>query len=491
MKAAANREVGEMEYLMDLRLWIRKLEEIGKLKKIRGANWDLEIGTLWDIIGSEPDPSSALFSEIPGYPPEYAVLINPQNSQRISALASGMTEEESVLPPIEYVRALKSRMKRIRSQPRILPRIVQDAPFMENVDEAEKIDLYKFPAPRWNEADGGELEARYLGTGCVCITRDPDSGVANLGIYRVMIHDKNLLGLYMSPNKDGMTNMRKHHATGKPMPIAVTFGQDLVTYWAAEHKHPHAESEYEYAGGIRQKPVEVVTGRHTGLPIPASAEIVVEGFVMPNELRDEGPFGEWVGYYSSGTKPEPVIRVKSVMFRDNPIIFGHPHLRAEVVGMPWRWAAAVWNRLEACGVPDVRGVWAYGQLWTVVAIRQRYPGHARQAGIIAAQTKPGSVGARFTLVVDDDIDPSDSQAVLWAMGTRMNPVEDIQIMRRSWSSSIDPMVPPGTPSEACFTSRAVFDACRPFEWKDNFPQATGPSPELRQRTYEKWKSILG
>lgn len=479
-----------MEYLMDLRLWAKKLDEIGKLKKINGANWDLEIGTLWDIIGSQPDPCSALFTGIPGYPKNFAVLVNPQNSQRISALACGMSEEDSVLPPLEYVRKLKSRMKRIHDQPHIAPVTVKEARFLENVDEDANINLYKFPAPRWNQGDGNDDQNRYIGTGCVCITADPDSGTVNLGIYRIVIHDEKTLGLYMSPNKDGMANMKKYHAAGKPMPIAVTFGQDLVTYWAAEHKHPHAESEYEYAGGIRQKPIEVVFGAHTGLPIPASAEIVVEGFVHPDDLRDEGPFGEWVGYYSTGTKPESVIHVKSVMFRDDPIIFGHPHLKAEAVGMPWRWAAAVWNRLEACGVPDVKGVWAYGQLWTVVSICQRYPGHARQAGIIASQTKPGSIGARYTIVVDDDIDPSDSQAVLWAMGTRMNPIEDIEILRRSWSSSIDPMIPPNTPAAACFTSKAVFDACKPYEWRQQFPSATGPSLELRASVYEKWKSLL-
>src|SRR5581483_4974100 len=408
-----------------------------------------------DIIGSQPDPCSALFSEIPGYPKNFAVLVNPQNSQRISALACGMSEEDSLLPPLEYVRNLKSRMKKIHDQPRIPPVTVKEAPFFENVDEAGNIDLYKFPAPRWNQGDGNEDQNRYIGTGCVCITADPDSGTVNLGIYRIVIHDEKTLGLYMSPNKDGMANMKKYNA-----------------------------------GGIRQKPIEVVIGAHTGLPIPASAEIVIEGFVHPNDLRDEGPFGEWVGYYSTGTKPESVIHVKSVMFRNDPIIFGHPHLKAEAVGMPWRWAAAVWNRLDACGVPDVKGVWAYGQLWTVVSICQRYPGHARQAGIVASQTKPGSIGARFTIVVDDDIDPSDSQAVLWAMGTRMNPIEDIEIIRRSWSSSIDPMIPPNTPAAACFTSKAVFDACKPYEWRQQFPSATGPSLELRASVYEKWKSLL-
>src|ERR1043166_7961687 len=129
-----------MEYLMDLRLWAKKLEEIGKLKKISGADWDLEIGTLWDIIGSQPDPCSALFSEIPGYPKGYSVLINPQNSQRISALACGMTEQESTLPPLEYVRQLKSRMKKIHDQPRIPPEIVKDAQFLENVNEGNSID---------------------------------------------------------------------------------------------------------------------------------------------------------------------------------------------------------------------------------------------------------------------------------------------------------------------------------------------------------------
>ena len=475
-----------MEYLTDLRTWIKKLEEIGRLKRIHGANWNLEIGALWNIIGSRLDPPSALFDEIPGYPKDYRVLVNSQNSQRISALAQGMTEEESLLSPMDYVRALKMRLQRIKSHPVIPTTVLKEASFLENIREGDSIDMFEFPTPHWSELDGG----RYIGTGCVCIIRDPETGYVNLGTYRVMIQDKQSLGLYMSPIRNGTTIMRKYHSAGKSMPIAITFGQDLITYWAAVHLEPYGRSEYEYAAGVRGAPIDVINGFRTGLPIPASAEIVVEGEVEPNDVREEGPLAEWVGYYSSGRKPEPLIRVRSVMFRKNPIIFGHPELRAEVVGMPWAKSAYVWNKLEECGVPDIKGVWSYGQLMTLIAIQQRYPGHARQAALLATQLKEGSIGSRYTIIVDEDIELTDIQQVLWAIATRSNPSEDIEIIRRNWSSPIDPMVPKGTPKENCFSSRAIIDACKPYEWKEEFPPSTGPSQELRSRILEKWRDVI-
>jgi 4-hydroxy-3-polyprenylbenzoate decarboxylase len=148
--------------------------------------------------------------------------------------------------------------------------------------------------------------------------------------------------------------------------------------------------------------------------------------------------------------------------------------------------------LERAGVPDVVGVYCPPEgntrLLTVVAIRQRYPGHARQAGMIASQCHAAAYLGRFTVVVDEDIDPTDMKDVWWAMTTRCDPAEDIEILRRCWSGPLDPIVQRGKKG---FNSRAVIDACRPYEWIKDFPASVIVPPELAQQVRQKWgKQIL-
>ena len=147
----------------------------------------------------------------------------------------------------------------------------------------------------------------------------------------------------------------------------------------------------------------------------------------------EGPFGEWTGYYASHVREEPIIRIRRVYFRNDPIMAGAPPSRppteATFYKSFWR-SAMVWEELERAGVPDVVGVYCPPEgntrLLTVVAIRQRYPGHARQAGMIASQCHAAAYLGRFTVVVDEDIDPTDMKDVWWAMTTRCDPIEDIR-----------------------------------------------------------------
>jgi 4-hydroxy-3-polyprenylbenzoate decarboxylase len=251
------------------------------------------------------------------------------------------------------------------------------------------------------------------------------------------------------------------------------------------------ESELEWIGAIRGEPVEVIEGPLTGLPIPAASEIAIEGFFLPDQRRDEGPFGEFTGYYASSTRPEPVLRVERVMHRDDPILLGAPRGRPPDDPTFWQTrlkAAAIWDQLDAAGVPDVVGVWCHhpnSNLFVVVAIRQRYAGHARQAGLIAQQCAAGVGFGRWVVVVDDDIDPSDIDDVLWAMSTRTDPERSIEITRFSTNTPLDTARPP---EDRLFASRCVVDACRPWEWRDRYPVVAQTSPALARKMYEKWAS---
>ncbi|MDP2726992.1 MAG: UbiD family decarboxylase, partial [Dehalococcoidia bacterium] len=144
------------------------------------------------------------------------------------------------------------------------------------------------------------------------------------------------------------------------------------------------------------------------------------------------------------------------------------------------------------GVPDVTGVWCHpaggSRMIIVLSIKQRFAGHARQAATIASQCRAGAYLCRFVIVVDDDIDPSDTYNVLWAMASRTDPQQDIDIMRKCWSSKTDPLI--RKESTSYFNSRAIIDACRPFDWIDEFPPVSESSPELCKRITEKFGKYL-
>ena len=160
------------------------------------------------------------------------------------------------------------------------------------------------------------------------------------------------------------------------------------------------------------------------------------------------------------------------MYRNDPIITGAPPYRPSPgAENNLIRAAYIWDYLDKAGVPDVRGV-AYYQtrLLVVVAIKQRYPGHAKQAALIASQCRAAALLTRYVVVVDEDIDIWDSNELLWALCTRTDPVKDIEILRRCWSNPIDPIIPP---SERGFQSRGIIDACRPYEWMQRVSRGVG------------------
>jgi 4-hydroxy-3-polyprenylbenzoate decarboxylase len=231
----------------------------------------------------------------------------------------------------------------------------------------------------------------------------------------------------------------------------------------------------------------------TGLPIPAAAEIVIAGEVPPPsvEARAEGPFGEWTGYYASATRPEPVIRIERLYHRDDPIILGmppekfagsHSHL-----ALPTH-AKNVRERVLKSGVEDVLDVWDLAIPGiTVVQVRQRYAGHAMKAALAAS----GEYMQRFVVVVDEDINPRDPNDVLWAIGTRCDPATSLTVLKGCQSSWLDPRIPPDRKKAGDLTSsRAIINACKPFDWIDEFPKKNEISHELRRKTLEKWTELF-
>jgi 4-hydroxy-3-polyprenylbenzoate decarboxylase len=473
--------------MSDLREWLKRVERLGELEKIDGVDWNLELAALAELVNEkfaahERARPALLFDNIQGYPAGRRVAANLVSSVGRLSLTLGM---DPALGEFDFIQQWRHRAKEITA---IEPETVKDGTLFEHTTRGDDIDLFQFPVPRWHELDGG----RYIGTDDLVVTRDPDDGWVNVGTYRVMIHTKDRIGLHMSPGKHGRVHRDKYFAAGKPCPVAISFGHHPIYFLVASTDAPYGVSEYAYAGGILGAPAKLVAGPLTGLPLPADSELAIEGEVILGETTVEGPFGEWTGYYAS-SQNEPVIRVKAVYHRRDPILCGFPLLRpssGDNLHSSLMRAGFLWNALEDAGVPDVRAVWAHpaaGRFMTVIAIRQRYPGHARQAAVIASQCRAGAYLGRYVVVVDDDVDITKSDEVIWAIGTRSDPKRSIEILDRCWSGPLDPAIPR---EEKGFSSRALIDATRPYEWRDQFPAVSGASAELREKVGKKWSALL-
>jgi 4-hydroxy-3-polyprenylbenzoate decarboxylase len=313
-----------------------------------------------------------------------------------------------------------------------------------------------------------------------------------------MIQNEKQVGIYMSPGKHGRVHRDKFDERGERMPVVVVAGGDPMNFLAACSEFPPAMCEYDIVGGMRGEAVKVIKGKHTGLPFPANSEIVIEGFIEPGKRLPEGPFGEWTGYYASDIREEPVLDIKAIYHRNDPIILGCPPQRPPDELGRYRAvtrSALLRENIRRAGVPDVTDVWAHevggARMLLAVAIKQRYPGHARQVGHIASQCHVGAYAGKFVIVVDDDIDVSSLEDMTWAMLSRSDPATSIDIIPEAWSTPLDPRISPEEKAKGNFrNSRAIIDACRPFHWRNEFPPVNAMSPELAKKARKKWGHLL-
>lgn len=470
----------------DLRPYIEEFRRIGELRTIEGADWNLEVGTITEVSSGLENPPALLFDSIKGHQKGFRILSCIFNTQRRTAISFGLPENLSGIP---LVSAYRKKMKEMRPSP---PREVSDGPIFENVvTKQEDIDLLKFPTPKWHKDDGG----RYIGTVDAVVMKDPDEGWVNLGNYRVMIHDKNTAAVWIGPGKHGMIIQKKYWAKGLSCPVAVVCGIDPPLYSATSGSVDWGTSEYDFAAGVVGSPYKVVRGKMTDLPIPAYSEIAFEGEIPPPDVesRLEGPFGEWTGYYASGSRKEAVIHVKAVYHRNDPIITGYllpGRTYCNGYDLPLVFSSHAWNALERAKVPGVKGAWLPEptfRFMVVVSLKQLYAGHAKQAAFAVLANPTGGYNARFVVVVDDDIDPTNLKDVLWAMGTRCDPDSQIDVVRGCWSGPLDTMLSPRKKEAGDYTnSVAIILATKPFHWMNEFPKSSSPDPSYAQEVAKKW-----
>ncbi len=471
--------------MKDLREFITKVKDLGELRVIENADWNLEIGAMTFLAAENANPPALLFDKIKGYSPGYRVFTIPFTTEKRIALALGLPLEASRM---ELVKAMRDRA--IKSDVFIPPVEVKEAPIMENVHTGSDVDLFEFPTPKWQQLDPG----RYIGTGDLVIVKDPDTGWVNVAVYRVQIHDKNTATIFMEVGRHGNIIRHKYWAKGKGCPVAVCCGGNPLFTDAAASPLPWETSEYDYMGWLGGKPVEIINGPTTGLPIPAYSEIVLEGEMVPPETQTlhEGPFSEWTGHYvHSG--PVPAFKVKSILHRDDPIILGRiPFIGRGIAAGSSHIikAARLWRELDKL-VPGIKGVWSpreFGGTATVISLEQKYGGHAKQAALMALAHM--GYMHKYIIVVDDDVDPSNIREVTWAIGLRAEP-EEFDIIRGCFGGGLDPILPPHKRTARDFShSAAIILACKPYYWSKDFSASVDVDPELREQVKNKWGTIL-
>jgi UbiD family decarboxylase len=348
----------------------------------------------------------------------------------------------------------------------------------------------QFPTPRYREHDGG----RYIGTGVAVINRDPESGYVNVGTYRVQLHDRATLGIWMSPGQQGREICEAYWRQERSAPVALAFGLDPALFMCAHGKLPWGLSELDVVGGLYGEPLEYVEGALTGLPLPAHAEVVVEGEIPPpgQESRLEGPFGEWPGYYAVGAvgpaEMQPVVRVQALYQRPSPILLSQPPTwyGAPTRALPFE-SGALWAQLEAAGVPGITGVFQHTMYLIAVSIRQLYAGHAKQAGLGVLACAAGARNGRWVVVVDEDIDVTSVDELVWALQTRTDPRDDIDILSGMWSTPLDPRMTPQQRAAGDHTnSRAVVYAVRPYGWRQQFPKVSRIDNATKDDVYRRF-----
>ncbi|MBI2998851.1 MAG: UbiD family decarboxylase [Deltaproteobacteria bacterium] len=490
VQAAPVKEPGRGP-IQDLRDWLDRVDEIGELIRIKEpVDCIEEMGAIGYLVAKQTPSPAILIEKTKGYEKSPVGAMHLWNILGPSLKRIALTlEEPPETPTVELIRRVKEKLKE-RKPPREVAR--NQAPFYENSRTGNDVDLLELPIPKHWPLDGG----RYAGTADAVITRDPDSGYLNIGTYRMMLQGKNQVGLYLSPGKDARLHITRAWQKDQPIQVAAAWGIDPLFMVIGSQTFPKNVSEYEFAGGVKGQPIPVVRGMATDLLLPASAEFVVEGVIGPNSVKKEGPFGEFPGYYGRPEAGCPLVEVTAVHYRSNPILTNalmadYPSNEQSGFFSIIR-SARIWDDLEKLGIPGIRGVYCHpaaagGFGMTVLSLEQRYAGHAAQALALAAQVPGGAYYTKWIIAVDEDVDPTDTNQVIWAMSSRCNPVEDIDLLRNTWSTWLDPTQNP--PEKRPYGSKALINACKEHRYLPVFAKRTALRREIYDQVASRWREL--
>ncbi len=475
----------------NLQEFVKRLEAEGELLRIREpVSAELEITEITDRVVKAGGPA-LLFEKVKGS--ELPVLTNAFGSLRRMCLALGVESLEELSQEISdflQVEAPDSLFKKLKLVPKLsrlknmFPRMVKKAPCQEIVLRGDEVDLTRLPILKCWPKDGGPFI-----TLPVVITKHPETGVRNAGMYRLQVFDRKTTGMHWHTHKGGAQHYRVAERLGKRLPVAVAIGPDPAVTYAATAPLPEDVDEFVFAGFLRGKPVELVRCLTVPLEVPAESQIVLEGYVEPGERRLEGPFGDHTGYYSL---PDyyPVFHVTCMTMRRNAL---YP---ATIVGRPPQEDCYMAKATERLFLPlikktlpeivdmnlPIEGVF---HNLAFVSIDKRYPGHARKVAC-ALWGLGQMMFTKIIVIFDKEVNVQDLSECLWRLGNNVDPARDVFFVQGP-VDALDHASP-----YPFYGSKMAIDATR--KWPEegfgrDWPEVIEMAPEIKERVDRMWKKL--
>ncbi|HEV8608955.1 MAG TPA: menaquinone biosynthesis decarboxylase [Thermoanaerobaculia bacterium] len=471
--------------------FLRALESDGDLVRVRReVSSRLEIAEIADRAVKGDGPA-LLFENVAGSSMPVAINLFASQRRMLRALGLSSFEEwDSRLEPLLDPRPPEGLLEKLKTIPKmtelaqIFPKTVRSAACQEVVETGEQVDLTRLPVLTCWPEDAGPFITLPL-----VITKDPASGKVNVGVYRMQVFDRNTTAMHWQKHKDGAGQARGYEREGRRMEVAVAIGADPATVFSGIAPLPPGISELLFSGFVRGEGVPVINAKTVDVPVPAEAEIVLEGYVDPGERRREGPFGDHTGFYSLDDD-FPVFHVTAITRRREPVylttIVGKPPMEDGFMGEA---VERLFLPIVARMIPElvdmhlpVHGIFHNLML---VAIDKRYPGHARK--VMHAIWGTGQMMFTKTIVVfDSDADLRNGPEMLWRALTAIDPERDIEFVH----GPVDEL--DFASRLPCYGSKMGIDATR--KWKEEgfsrrWPGEIVMSDDIRRRVDAIWPEL--
>ena len=482
----------------DLRDFIKQLEVQGELKRITiPVDPYLEMTEICDRTLKQAGPA-LLFENPTGY--NIPVLGNLFGTPRRVAMGMGaesVTELRGIgellatLKEPEPPKGMKDAWEKFPLYKQVLnmaPKLVSSPPCQELIRQDDEIDLSVYPIQTcWPE------DAAPLITWPLVITKGPHKHRQNLGIYRLQVIAKNKVIMRWLAHRGGALDFKEFQAAnpGQPFPVSVALGADPATILAAVTPVPDSLSEYAFAGLLRGSKTEVAKSLINDLQVPASAEIVLEGFIYPNEFAPEGPYGDHTGYYNEVAE-FPVFTIERITQRQAPIYHstftGKPPDEPAILGVALN---EVFVPILQKQFPEIIDFYlppeGCSYRMAVISMKKQYAGHAKRVMLGTWSFLRQFMYTKFVIVVDDDIDVRNWQDVIWAMTTRMDPARDLTILENTPIDYLDFASP-----VSGLGSKVGFDATNkwPGETNREWGRTIVMSPHIIKKVDDMWDSLF-
>ncbi len=482
----------------DLRDFIKQLEKQGELKRITvEVDPYLEMTEICDRVLKQEGPALLFENPKGSNIPVLANLFGTPHRVAMGMGADSVTELRAVGELLAYLKepeppkGMKDAMEKIPIFKKVLnmaPKLINNPPCQEVIRIGDEVDLSVFPIQTcWPE------DAAPLITWPLVITKGPNKDRQNLGIYRQQVIGKNKVIMRWLAHRGGALDFKEWQEAhpDEPFPVSVALGADPATILAAVTPIPDPLSEYAFAGLLRGSKTEVANCLSNDLQVPASAEIVLEGFIYPGEMAAEGPYGDHTGYYNE-VDEFPVFTVERITQRQAPIYHstytGRPPDEPAILGVALN---EVFIPILQKQFPEIIDFYlppeGCSYRMAVISMKKQYAGHAKRVMLGTWSYLRQFMYTKFVIVVDEDVDVRNWQDVIWAITTRMDPARDLTILENTPIDYLDFASP-----VSGLGSKVGFDATNkwPGETNREWGKPIVMSEDVVKRVDEMWDTLF-